>query len=242
MTLRDRLATLVRLFVLFTVLVAIGLISAITTIRLTIRGHQENMPNLVGMQVEIAERVLNARGLVLKVEDKLFSPQYPANDIVSQIPPPGTRLKMGQHVHVIVSLGSPRVSVPKLVGGSLRAARITAVQGGLTLGDVAVVHWSDAVQDQVIVQDPPPAVTEMHSPAVNLLVSLGDAPEAFLCPSLIGRPVSETRRILEKAGFKVQAVTPIPTDATPRGTILAQSPPAGSKIGRDTEFNFQVAQ
>lgn len=242
MRLRDRLAALVRLFVLFTVLVAIGLISAITTIRLTIRGHQESMPNLVGMRVETAERLLNARGLEMKIEDKLFNTQYAANEIVSQIPPPGTPLKMGQHVHVIVSLGPPRVPVPNLVGGSLRAARITAIQRGLTLGDIAAVHWSDADQDRVLVQDPPAAVTEMHSPAVNLLVSLGAPSDAYLCPSFIGRPLAETRRTLEKGGFKVRAVTPIPTDATPRGTILAQSPPPGSKIARDTEFNFQVAR
>src|SRR2546422_6883854 len=87
MAIRERIATVFRLFLLFTVLVAIGLISTITTIRLAIHGHQEIMPNLVGMRVELADRVLSARGLELKVEDKLFSTQYGANQIVSQMPP-----------------------------------------------------------------------------------------------------------------------------------------------------------
>jgi serine/threonine-protein kinase len=194
------------------------------------------------MRLELADRVLSARGLELKVEDKLFSTQYGTNQIVSQMPPPGTKLKMGQHVHVLVSLGPPRVAVPNLMGGSLRAARINAIQRGMTLGDVAAVHWTGIDQDQVVLQDPPPSKTEMHSPAVNLLVSLGDPPAAYLCPSFIGRPLAEVRRTLEKAGFKVESVRSIPTDVTPRGTVLAQSPAAGSKITPHTEFNFQVAQ
>jgi serine/threonine-protein kinase len=241
MNLGERIAALFRLFLLFAVLVAVGLISAITTIRLAIHGRQATMPNLVGMQLETAERIAESRGLELKVEDKLFSTQYAANEIVSQMPPAGTGLKEGQHVHVLVSLGAPRVPVPNLVGDSLRVARIKATERGLNVGDVVAVHWAGGLEDRVLVQDPAPSTVEVHSPALNLLVSLGQPPGAFLCPSFIGRPLAEARRALEKAGFKVGAITPIPTDTTPKGTILTQSPPPGSKIDLDTAFAFQVA-
>ncbi len=242
MGLRERIGWFFRLLLLFTVLVATGLISAISTIRLTIHGHQEIMPNLVGLQVDAAQRVTSGLGLGLKVEDKIYSTQHPANEIVSQMPPRGTRIKVGQHVHVLASLGPPRVPVPSLVGGSLRAARIAAIQRGLSVGDVAAVHWSGADAQRVVAQDPPPSTVEVHSPAVNLLVSLGEAPAAFLCPNLVGQPLAQARRALEKAGFQVGPVTPVPTNATRRGTILAQTPLPGSKIGPDTEFSFQVAQ
>jgi serine/threonine-protein kinase len=230
------------MFLLLTVLVAVGLLSAITTIRLAIRGHQEIMPNLVGMEVEAAGRIAKTRGLELKVEDKLFSTQYAANHIVSQMPPQGTRLKVGQHVHVLVSLGAPRVPIPNLIGDSLRVARIKAIQRGLNVGDVATVHGSEAETDRVLVQDPAASSAEVRSPSVSLLVSLGKAPEAFLCPSFIGRPLAEARRALEQAGFKIETVIPIPTATTLKGTILTQSPPPGSKIAADAAFTFQVAQ
>lgn len=242
MGLAERIAALFRIFLLLTVLVAVGLLSAITTIRLAIHGRQETMPNLVGTQVEAAERIASGRGLELKVEDKLYSTQYAVNEIVSQIPPQGTRLKVGQHIHVLVSLGSPRLAVPNLLGDSLRAARINAIGHGLNVGEVAAVHWAGAEQDQVLVQDPGPGPAEMHSPTVNLLISLGQAPVAFLCPSFVGRPLAEARHALERAGFKVDPITPIPTDTTPKGTILTQTPSPGSKIGPDTIFSFQVAR
>src|SRR5271169_3735561 len=102
MNLRNRLRTLLRLFALFMVMVAVALASAITTIRLTIHGHQATVPNLVGVPLETAQRITSALGLELTVEDKLFSDQYAANQIVSQVPPRDTRVKAGQHVHVLV--------------------------------------------------------------------------------------------------------------------------------------------
>jgi beta-lactam-binding protein with PASTA domain len=241
MSVRDRVRSLFRLFLLFTVLVAVALLTAITTIRLTIHGHQEIMPNLVGTSLESAQRITSGLGLELMIEDKLYSAQYAANHIAQQMPPPGTGMKIGQHVHVLVSLGPPQVAVPNLVGASVRAARITAIDRGLTVGDVAVVPWSGD-PDQVVAQDPPPATAEVRSPAVNLLVSGGEAPPAFLCPQFIGQPLSEVRRVLEKNGFKVEQVTPIITDGGSRGIILTQSPPAGSKIGLGAAFSFQVTQ
>lgn len=241
MGVRDRIRTFLRLFFLFAVLVTIALVSALTTIRLTIRGHQETMPDLVSMPLETAQRVTSGLGLELKIEDKLFTPQVPANHIVSQMPPPGTQIKVGQHVHVLVSLGPPRVAVPNLLGGSIRAARITAVQRGLTVGDVAAVHWPGSEADQVVAQDPAPSSGEVHSPAVNFLVSLGDTPAAFLCPNFVGRQIADVRRVLERAGFKPGETVLIPTDAAAKGAILAQTPPPGSRIGPDTAFTFQVA-
>jgi len=241
MSVRDRVRSLFRLFLLFTVLVAVALLTAITTIRLTIHGRQESMPNLVGTSLESAQRVTSGLGLELIVEDKLYSTQYAANQIAQQMPPPGTRLKIGQHVHVLVSLGALQVSVPNLVGASVRAARITAMDRGLTVGDVAVVYWPGD-PNQVVAQDPPAATTEVRSPAVNLLVSGGEAPTAFLCPQFIGQPLAQVRHVLEKNGFKVEQVTPVTTDGGSAGIILTQSPPAGSRIGPDTAFSFQVTQ
>ncbi len=241
MGVRDRLRSLFRLFLLFTVLVAVALVSAITTIRLTIHGRQENMPKLLGVSLESAQRITAGLGLELKVEDKIYSPQYSANQIAQQMPPPGTPLKMGQHVHVLVSLGLPQLTVPNVVGDSVRAARITAIQRGLTVGEIAMIPWPGD-PDLVVEQDPPPATTAVRTPTVNLLVSGGEEPPAYLCRRFIGRPVAEVRRELEKNGFKIGQVTSVATNGGSQGIVLTQNPPSGSKIGSDAVFGFQVTQ
>jgi serine/threonine-protein kinase len=239
---RDRIRTLFRLALLFTVLIAVAVVSAVTTIRLSIRGRQQQMPQLVGAPFDAAQRVASDLGIVLKVEDKVFSPKYGPNQIVSQQPAPGTPIKVGQHVHVLVSLGPPHVAVPDLVGSSRRAAQISAIQRGLSIGNVAALPWAGAEVDQVVAQDPAAAAPDVRSPVVNLLVSTGEPLPSYVCPSFVGQNMAAVRREIEKASLKVGDVTPIPTDAAPKGSILFQSPAPGSKIGADVVFSFQIAE
>ena len=240
MSVGQRILSLFRLFLLFTVLVAVALISAITTIRLTIHGRQETMPNLVGRPMDAAQRVASGLGLEIKVEGRLFDAKYPPDQIVSQVPPPDTRIKVGQHVHVLVSLGPPKVKIPNVVGSSSRAAQIAAIQRGLTVGDIVEIHRPGAQADRVLAQEPPASASEIHSPALNLLVSLGAPPPAYECPNFVGHTLGEARSVLGEYGIKVGPVQPIPKLGAPVNTILAQSPAPGSRIDADTLFVFQV--
>ncbi|MBI4165792.1 MAG: PASTA domain-containing protein [Acidobacteria bacterium] len=234
--------TPLRLLFMLAVLVAVALASAITTIRLSIRGRQESMPQLVGAPLEAAEKVIADRGLTLKVEDKVYSGKYGSGQIVSQQPSPGTTIKVGQHVHVLVSLGPPRVKIPDLTNSSFRAAQISAIQRGLSVRNIATVPWPGKETGKVVAQDPSAAATDIYSPAINLLVSGGEPPTAYLCPNFVGRPIAAIRKELEDAKLKVGDITPIPTTTAPKGAVLFQSPPPGSKIGPDAVFTFQVAE
>jgi beta-lactam-binding protein with PASTA domain len=140
-----------------------------------------------------------------------------------------------------VSLGQPQAKVPDIVGASARAAQITAIQDGLTVGDVAAIYWPDSRVDEVVAQEPPPSTAEVHSPALNVLVSLGPVPAVYKCPDFVGRPLSEARRMIQQYGFKLGSATPVPRPGMLMGKIVAQSPEAGSKISSEAVFDFQIA-
>jgi eukaryotic-like serine/threonine-protein kinase len=236
-----RVRSVFRLLFLVAVLMTVAVVSAITTIRLTIHGRQETLPNLVGLPVEQARNSIRALGLGLDVEDRLYNDKISADAVVSQMPGPGTSIKPRQRVHVLLSLGPQKVSVPDLIGRSLRAARITAVERGLTIGDVAALYWPQDEPYHVVAQDPPPATTDLQSPAVNFLVSLGPAPVAYLCPNFQGRSVGMVRSELQQAGFQNIKVTQALAPGVVQGNILQQLPLPGSKVTPDTVFEFQVA-
>lgn len=240
--LTQRIRFLFRLFLLFTFLAVVAVVSAITTIRLTINGNQETLPNLVGVNLQAAQMVADGLGLEVKVDDKLFNTKYAASQIISQEPPPDTRVKAGQHVHVLVSLGAPRIDVPDLVGSSARVAQILAVRKGLTVGDVVEVHWPGNTADQIVAQDPPASTTEIHSPAINFLVSMGPASKAFVCPDFVGMKLDLARAAIQRAGFAIEQASPLAGSSAPSGTILSQSPAVGSMILGGASFTFQVAQ
>ncbi len=216
--------------------------SAITTIRLTVHGRQETLPNLVGLPVAQAQKMVSGLGLNLKVEDKLYSTTVAAGGIASQMPAAGTSMKPLQYVHVLVSLGAPQVTVPDVIGRSLRAARITAIERGLTIGDVATLYWPQAEPNDVVAQDPAPSATDLQSPAVDFLVSLGEQPSAYLCPSFQGKPLGIVQAELQEAGFKNPQATRVASSGRASGVILSQQPLPGSKVTPDTVFTFQVAE
>jgi beta-lactam-binding protein with PASTA domain len=54
--------------------------------------------------------------------------------------------------------------------------------------------------------------------------------------------VAAIQKELEQAKLKIGNVTAIPTTAAPKGTVLFQYPPPGSKIGPDVSFSFQLAE
>lgn len=250
----SQVATVFRLLVLFAVLVAVAMVAAITTIRIAIHSGEEKAPNLVGLPLEQAQRLAGGMGLGLKVEDRLFNPKFAENHIVSQAPAPGDSTKAGQDLHVLVSLGTPSVTVPTLVGGSVRAAQVIATGRGLTLGDIATLHWSGIAADEVVAQDPPPSAQPARSPAINLLVSLGDPAAEFVCPGFVGMALGQAQRTLTRAGFTMTQATTAPAAISQgpaasasagvsanSGIILSQSPAAGSRIAAGASFSFTVA-
>jgi eukaryotic-like serine/threonine-protein kinase len=241
MSVREKIRASFNVVVFLTVLVAVALLSAVTTIRFAIRGRETRVPNLIGAPVPVAERAARDLGLDIRVEDKLYS-SLAAGSIVSQLPPAGTPIKIGQHVDVLVSLGPKNVNVPELVGSSLRAAEISAVEKGLTVGDVAQIHSTRGAAGEIIAQDPSAASAAVRGPAINLLISMGSTAPAYYCPSFVGRPLAEARLGIEKAGFKIGQIDPVTGEGGVPGTILSQSPPPGSRIDHDTVFDFRVAQ
>jgi serine/threonine-protein kinase len=242
MKVNDTVRKVFRLIFLAAVLMTVAVVSAITTIRLTIHGRQETLPNLVGMPLEQARNTVRTLGLGLEVEDRLYNDKIAADAVVSQMPGPGTSIKPRQDVHVLLSLGQQKVSVPDLMGRSLRAARITAVERGLTIGDVAALYWLQDQPYHVVAQDPPPATTDLQSPAVNFLVSLGPTPVAYLCPNFQNKPVGMVRSELQQAGFQNIKVTQAQVQGAIQGNIIQQLPLPGSKVTPDSVFEFQVAQ
>ncbi len=133
MTMREQFERVLRVTLLVFVLAAAGFISAVAAIRIAIRGRIVVMPNLVGQPGTAAQRVLAAKGLQLRVADRIFS-FLPANDVARQTPAPGDQVKVSQNVHVVLSLGPQTVRVPPLEGFSMRAGRIALLQAGLQLG------------------------------------------------------------------------------------------------------------
>ncbi len=111
-------------------------------------------------------------------------------------------VKAGQDAHVVLSLGPQKVTIPLLLDESLRAAQVDLLRAGMQLGEASSIYLPGGEEDSVLQQDPAPGTTDVTSPHVDLLVSLGPRPPAFVMPELSGLQFSEAESKLNASGLR----------------------------------------
>jgi beta-lactam-binding protein with PASTA domain len=241
MTLRDRLQWFFRMSMIAFILASVAFLSALTAVRFAIQGREVAMPDVVGMKVVEAQQTLQGRGVGMKVEDRIYN-ALPVDEVVRQSPAPGSRVKTGQYAHVMLSLGPQKATIPSLVDRSLRAARIELLRGGMQLGEISSAYLPVGQDDTVIQQAPAPGTSDLTSPHIDLLVSLGSRPAAYVMPEMIGLSLAEAESKLAGAGLKVSKLTFSPVPGTLHGTVASQSPARGSRVDSSATIELQLAE
>ena len=238
MTLRERLEWLSRMTFLAFILTSAAFLSAITAMRIAIHGSEVTMPNLVGKNVSEASQMLQSRGLVLRVADRIYSEQ-PINVVVRQTPTAGLLMKVSQQAHVVLSLGQRQLQIPLLEGNSLRASRIELLRAGLQVGEVSGVTMSEQPLDMVVIQNPKPGAGAA-TPRVDVLVSQGPREIAYVMPHLVGLNESEAQRRMDVAQMR-RKVNYVTAPQWPHGAVIDQTPMGGTRIPASATIELTVA-
>lgn len=238
MTLRERLEWLTRMTFLLFILASAAFLSAITAMRIAIHGREVTMPNLVGKNVSEASQLLQSRGLVLRVADRIYSDQ-PINVVVRQTPPSGLLMKVSQQAHVVLSLGQRQLQIPLLEGNTLRVSRIELLRAGLQVGEVTAVSMPDQPMDAVIIQTPRPG-GGASSPRVDVLVSQGPRENTYVMPHLIGLNETDAQHRLDVAQLR-RKVNYVTAPQWPHGAVIDQSPHGGARIPASSLIELTVA-
>jgi beta-lactam-binding protein with PASTA domain len=240
MTAREQLERFLRVTLLVFILAAAGFLSALTTVRIAIRGRMVSMPNITGKSLNEAQRMVGADHLLVRVVDRQYN-ALPANAVLRQSPLPGEQVKISQDVQVIVSLGPQKLVVPALEGRSMRAAHIALLEAGLPLGEVSTVMMPSADPGMVIKQQPPAGSTAV-SPRVDLLVA-GDEPAiSYVMPSLVGLEQADAQRLLTASGLRIAKVDTVTDQSSPKGAVIEQMPARGTRITGETAIEISVAE
>jgi eukaryotic-like serine/threonine-protein kinase len=238
MTLRERVEWASRVAFLIFILASAAFLSAITAMRIAIHGRETTMPNLVGKDVSEASRALRSKGLILRVADRVYS-DVPINQVIRQTPSPGMLMKVSQQAHVVLSLGQRELQIPPLEGNSLRVSRIELLRGGLQVGEVSTVDLPDMGTDIVLQQNPKPG-KGAATPRVDMLVSAGPKDPSYVMPYFIGLNEIDVQHRLDQADLH-RKINYVAAPQWPHGTVIDQSPLAGTRISGTTEVELTIA-
>lgn len=242
---------------LLLLLLAVALLAAVTTMHFAIHGAEVQVPALKGMTVADARSETAGMGLNLDVDNRYYSGDVAAGHILTQSPDPGTVVRREWRVRVAESLGPQQVDVPNTVGSDERVAELTLRRTGLDVATSAHLPYPKAREGTVLAQDPPAHSQDIAQPSVSLLLAAPDdeTVDGYVMPDLTGWPAASAVAALAKVGIRADAPKPINVpiapvgsgDAPPRppvkpGSVLSQSPQAGSRVDQSTVVKFTVAK
>ncbi len=251
------IARFFRIASLLMLLVAVALTAAIITMHFAIHGAEVQVPALKSMTVADAHSMTAGLGLNLTVDNRYYSSDVAAGHILSQSPAPGTVVRHDFMVRVSESLGSQKVDVPDTVGSDERAAELELRRAGLEVGEIAQLPDAAATVGTVLAQDPPAHAMGIEQPSVNLLVAATDdeQPDGYVMPDLTGWPFTSAQAAMAKVGIRLAppqlvniAVAPVGSgDSAPKapvkpGSVLTQSPAAGTRVDQSTFVQLTVAR
>jgi beta-lactam-binding protein with PASTA domain len=148
-------------------------------------------------------------------------------------------MKVSQQAHVVLSLGQRQLEIPLLEGNSLRVSRIELLRAGLQVGEVSSVTMPDEPVDTVVLQTPRPGAGAA-TPRVDVLVSQGPRDIAYVMPHLVGMSEIDAQHRLDVAGLR-RKVNYVTAPQWPHGTIIDQSPLAGSRVSASATTELTVA-
>jgi len=222
------------------IVVLVGISSMLITMRLAIHGREVPTPKFVGLSAQDANKLAEANGLILILENRFFSSDIEEGHILSQVPQAGVKVRRGWRVRIAESLGPQRIMIPNIVGESPRAAELNARRRGLELGTVAALPIAQKEAGSVIAQSPPPDARGIASPRVSLLVAAPPEESAMVVPDLMGLRLEQAQATITSAGMKLGAISTIKSDGP--AVVTRQSPVAGQRVIAGSTINLEASR
>src|SRR5205823_2103657 len=133
----------------------------------------------------------------------------------------------------------PKVAVPNVVGQTQAAAASALTGAGLTVGAVTMQSSSTVAAGSVISESPPAGTKVASGSPVNLVVSSG--PAQIAVPNVVGQTQAAATSAITGAGLTVGAVTMQSSSTVASGSVISESPPAGTKVASGSPVNLVVS-
>ena len=107
----------------------------------THHGQTIEVPDLTSMSVDAARRQASKKSLKVEVIDSIYVRRMERGAVYSQNPKPGALVKKGRRIMLTINaMNAKKVSVPNLVGYSMRQAKAELNARGLALGKLMYVN------------------------------------------------------------------------------------------------------
>ena len=225
------------IFLIVFVLFLLSIFGTNLVMRLT-TPKEVDIPNLVGITREEAEKAISDRKLQLGEVKEEYNSEYEKGKVISQDPPyrENYNIKEGTTIKFVVSLGIEETTVPKVVGLKQEEA-IKALEDAKLKYEIKEENSKKVEAGYVIEQETEAEKTVNAGDKVVIHVSLGV--KKISVPSVLGKSEKDATKALKDVGLKV--VTTTDEDSSKdNDTVLKQSVDAGTEVEEGTSVTITI--
>jgi beta-lactam-binding protein with PASTA domain len=199
------------------------------------------MVNVTDKNIEYGRKILESEGYKTLIGDTLFTAKFEQGTIVDQYPTPNTRVKKGRTVRLKISHPEKMVSVPDLIGRSIRSADLIINQLGLEIDTVYQEYNSDVPSGNVTWQYPKSGDMLNKGMGLHLTISLGVPPNFFQVPNLFGLSKKKAIIDIKRAGFTLGKIFYRQNEDLIPYTVLDQSITAETILETSSKIDLTVS-
>tara|TARA_B100001989_G_C24515711_1_gene453004 strand:+ start:728 stop:1483 length:756 start_codon:yes stop_codon:yes gene_type:complete len=204
-------------------------------------GTGRYLVDVIDKNLSYGQKVLETEGYKIVVSDTLFTSSFDPGTIVDQYPKPNTRVKEGRTIRLKISQPEKMVSIPDLIGRSLRSSELALNQIGLEIDTVYEEYNSDVPSGNVTWQYPKGGDLLGKGTGLHLTISLGVPPNFFQVPNLFGLSKKKAMEDLERAGFKLGKIFYRQNEDLIPYTVLNQSITAETVLEKPVSIDLTVS-
>jgi len=186
-------------------------------------GRYTTMPRVTGLAAGVASTELKTLHFQVQRGTGQHS-NVPSGRVLSTSPAPGSKVRKGATITIVVSLGPVLVDVPPVTGQPIVQADAALKAKGLTPGQPRGQTSTTIPAGVVISTDPVAGTAWPKNKPVGIVVSSGQP-----LPNFVGGQLSAAQAAAAAGGYKIQPVT-VAKSTQPLNTILRQTPAANTAI------------
>ncbi len=197
------------------------------------------VPDVKARPMALAKQLIETSNLRVNVVEQ-YDAEVAAGQVISQSPDAGATVKEQRVVTIYVSKGGEELTMPNLKGLSRLSAESKLKKIGLTVGTI-YEKVSEQEAWTVLEQEPTAGKKIQKGQVVDLTISKGQPIKLVSVPDFTGGTLDAAKDRLKQLKLSLGTVTREKSRQA-SGTILQQTPSAGTNVDEGTTIDFVLSE
>jgi hypothetical protein len=205
----------------------------------TIASNQVEMPDVVGLNQDLAEKKLKDSSIQMKISKEEYDDEIEKGDIISQNPKAGEVVSKYSNVEVVISKGSDKVDIKKLGIDKMKAVDAKSALESIGFSVEIEERDSETVEKDYVIGYSPESPKK--GSLVTLYKSTGKKVVLAKVPYIVSLTEDNAKKAIKDAGFEVGNVAKQFDAEIAKGIVIGQEFEPGKELEKGKTIGFTIS-